>query len=320
MTKKIILILFLLSFLIQSWALELKGPVLVLGNDESKANESNYKIHEMFKIKDVLIRDNEIYVLEQGNAYVHRFDMKGNSKGKIGGMGAGPSEFYEPKNMAFVGENLWVVDYRNGRIQEFRDFEYVRPIKMKNPPMPSNIAVSGNNVFVSGTSVYPWQGLPVFDHQGNFKKAIKLNSKYLPNTKVTLWYIAELKILADNRLMVGYTNLPLVFLIDKDLGKIRDINLSEYYSKYETRGSSGAIFPSGYAITSFCSGPNDTILISVCDNKKRKCSKILQFSADLSKKTDEFNLGFHVWEMDYYPGEKLMVFLSKDEVLLYNVQ
>lgn len=303
-------------------ALELNGPILVIGPDEEKAEKSYYKVHDIFKVKDVLVWKDEIYILDRGTSYVHRFDMKGNSKGKIGGLGAGPSELYEPNSMSIVGNNLWVADFNNSRIQEFCDFKYKRTLKLKNPAMPYNIAVSGENVLITSRSIYPWQkSLPVFDYSGILKKKVDLNFRLLKSKKIPLWYGAKIISLPDDRILIGYIYIPIIILISNDLRSVKEVDLSDYYITHVSKSSSGVRFPGGYAATAFSSGPGNSILIAACQNKEKMCNRVLQFSNDLSRKIAEINTDFHIRGMFYFPEKQLIAFINGAyEVMFYEIQ
>jgi len=324
MRKLIALVLLSITITCYLGALKLKGPVLAIGPDEEKAEKNSYyKVHDIFKVKDILIHDEELYILDIANSCVFRFDMKGNLKGKVGSTGAGPSEFYEPNGMVFAGENLWVADFGNNRIQEFYDFKYKRSIILSNP-RPYNIAAVGDNVVITSTSIRPFhEELQVFDFSGNKKMTRKLDTRYFKKNQVGLWHMIKLAVLPDGRLLLGYKFLPLVMLFDKSLDNVKAIDLSDYYSKYETRekGGKGAVLPSGYAATAFSGGPDNSILVSVCNNEKRRCNRILQFSSDFSKKIDDIFIEGQIWGLKYFPEKNLLAVINGErEAVFYEVQ
>lgn len=327
--KKISVLALLLFVALHASAIIIEGPILVLGPDDAdtpRTSQKYYKSYNFFRARDVLISEDDlIYVLEKGNACITYFNMKGDLLGKIGGIGQGPSELYEPTGMAFVGSKLWVADFKNNRIQEFAKvegkLEYVKPIKPTKMNMPMHIAVVGENVVLASTSIHPLiKGITAYDINGKFKKQITIDPGLKTQKTMSLWAMAKIVDLNNDRLLVGYKYVPTAILIDKNLEDARKIDLSAYYSRFEDKRN-GVTFPAGYAATAFSGGPNNSVLIAACDNKKRSCHRILQFNHDLSRKIGNVDLDFHVWDMKYFPKKKLMVFISnEDEVVFYNAK
>ena len=65
--------------------------------------------------------DNSVYVIDQGNGRVVRFDRTGNLLAVWGSTGKGDGQFMEPTGLAVDGINnrVYVADPRNRRIQVF---------------------------------------------------------------------------------------------------------------------------------------------------------------------------------------------------------
>ncbi|MCP4216034.1 MAG: hypothetical protein GY765_15390 [bacterium] len=307
----------------------LGDPVLVLGAEElpGTTGKPYYKVHDLFRIKDMVISpDDKIYILASGSGSVSYYDMAGKCLGSIGRIGQGPEELYEPTNIEIVGRNLWVADFKNNRIQEFgissAGLVHKRTIKQTKINMPFHLAVAGDKVLMSSTSIHPLtKGIGVFDFNGKFQQLLKIDPKIKTQRTLALWSMAKIVGLNDNRVLVGYKNLPLVVLLDKELKNQRIVDLSDYYSKYEDKRDSGYTLPAGYSATAFSSGPDSSILIAACDNKKKNCNKILRFDSQLKNQIGTLNYHKHVWEMKYYPEKKLLIFLnSNDEIAVYNVK
>ncbi len=324
--KRVFVVLILLFCCNVANSMTFDKLILTLGSDDEKIHKDNYKVCDIFKPKDAVIYNNYIYVLDGNDCFIYYFDMQGNFKGKFGGMGGGPKELYSPENMEMVGEDLWVTDFNNNRIQIYHNHIHKRSIKfrdMSKLARPREIGELDGNIFISSVTISPKiTGITVLNEKGVFKRRIMVSSMLFPNTRFTPWFTAKLQVLSNKQLLVGYKYLPIIVLIDKDINKIRYVDMSEYYTKHESKDKvkNKFIVPSGYTATTFSSGPKNTILIAACNNSKRRCNRVMQFSSDLSKKINEIVTDYHIWDMEYYPKKDLIVLITGDrEVKFYEI-
>jgi hypothetical protein len=203
--KKILGIMVFLFIVGNINAFVLKKPVLAIGSNEELESKAYYKLYEIFKIKDVLLHNNEIYILENNDCCVYRFDMKGNFKGKFAGMGAGPKELYWPQRMEFVGDDLWVMDTRNARIQIYKsDGTHKKTLTYAELVMPSEIAIVDNSIFISSGKLYPRKrNLFIMNKQGEIKKRVNISYKLI-SKYMSLWHGAHIIALNNKQILLGY--------------------------------------------------------------------------------------------------------------------
>lgn len=91
------------------------GPVLVLGREKDDPHQAFYNPSTVRAD-----RWGNIYVVDQGNNRIVKFDKDGNFLEETGGIGQGPGEFLEPVDVVIDHEGrLFVADKGNLRIQIF---------------------------------------------------------------------------------------------------------------------------------------------------------------------------------------------------------
>lgn len=91
-----------------------------------------------------------------------------------GGKGAGPGRFRDPTGIAIAGEEVFVADARNGRIQVFgRDGVYRREFGGGEGPealgRPMNLAIAGDTLYVAD---YWHDRIAVFGLDGTFLRTV----------------------------------------------------------------------------------------------------------------------------------------------------
>jgi len=110
----------------------------------------------------------------------------------------------------------------------------------------------------------------------------------------------------------------LVCVADVNAKKYIVYDLSDYYNPYNAGKHNPKEPPEGYAVINGSKGPKGSIFLVICDQTKRCCSRLMQFSSDFKRKLSETKLGFCVRDIRYYPKKKKIIFVThEDEVRLY---
>ncbi len=263
--------------------------------------------------------DGTLYVLDSGQATIFKYDMNGWPLGKLGNPGQGPGEFFNPSSVAVVGPYLWVADFGNGRVQIFKDDIFLKTIKVQNPNMPKNLAISNGKVYVAAQSLVPEFGsMAVFNPSGTQHSEVALNATSQTNRRVaSLWNMFHLTPLSDDRLILGFRYDNVVSVMDHH-GKIVNEERMELYDHYENKVN-GRIFPAGYSAMAFSEGPEESILIAVCNQETRTCGKVYRFDGQLKNALQKWDLGGSVRFMKYERELGLLVTVRTAEVLVYAV-
>lgn len=311
--------LLLLNLCIEVFGLQVKGPILIIGaGDEDRSKlSSNYKVQDIFRISDVKIANGKIYVIEFSSCQLFVFDLKGNLLKKVGGVGGGKNEFYNPQYIESVDSDIWISDFGNSRIQVFSDKGNMKTIRNGYTVSPSSLAVSGQHVLMAPLSLAQ-RSIIVLDKSGNYKFSIPFQSKYVPKKALVFYFSERILPMPGNRVLIAFRYYPIVAIIESDLKTIKEYDLSDYYYAHMSKDGFSKP-PEDYAAMSFSNGPGNSILLAACSRTERKCSRVLQFSQDL-KKIGEWDPGFSLRHMSYYPAKNLLAVVNVDgEVLIYEI-
>jgi len=322
MKKISIYLIILLVLTVNLSSLQVKGPLLILGaGDEDEDNSklpSNYKIHDIFRVSDAQVVGDTIFVLERTSSLLFSFNMKGELLGKKGGIGGGWTDFYEPSSIEVVGQNLWIVDTNNVRIQEYNGLEYKKTIRIPKVPSPRSLAVSGECVLVARTSFAA--PIAVFDKKGNYKFPISFKSRYISKDETGLFHIGTLVTLPGNRILMGFKFYPIIAIIEPDLKTIHEYDMSAYYSLPKPISKNGVTYPNGHTSSAFAAGPGNTILIAACEKKDPKFHRVIQISTETGKKIGEWDTGIKFLRMHYNRAKNLLTVVNQEfEVMIYEI-
>jgi hypothetical protein len=312
--KKICL-LFLL-FGITVLAIDFSKPVLCLQSDYDK------KGFDFYKCKDVSL-DNEgnIYLLDNGNSRILKYDAKGNFLLSIGEVGKGPANFYDPDSMELVGDSIWVTDTRNNVIKIIKNDKIVEVFKINEMVLPRNICLVGNKIFISAGLHNPNdKSIAVFNKDMQLVKRISagISVKGIDNKVLSLWNRAKFCSSNDKKsLYVCFPFYPIIKQFNEDGELLSIYKMNKFYKFYMDNNYKA---PAGYGATAFSSGPSGTFFIAVCDNEKKICGKLIQLNSKLNKivATKEFN-NQHIWYINFFKKQnKFVIITSEDEVLFYD--
>ncbi len=111
MKKRIILVILIHALLNILHAVEAEKWQLVktIGDDRDD--------YTVFGLADAEIIDNkDIYILNAKANYVAHYDWEGNFKRRIGQRGQGPGDFSFPDSLAYLGNQLYILDKGNRRV------------------------------------------------------------------------------------------------------------------------------------------------------------------------------------------------------------
>jgi len=263
-----------------------------------------------------------LYVLDSGLSVVYSFDFNGNHLATLGGPGQGPGELHKPSVLVWADPYLWVSDYGNGRLQIFEDDRYVATIKPQGMSMPKNLARAGNKIFVAGATIGEGHGrISVYTPEGRYLEDLPWATTRNADKGKTrsLWNRISLSPLSGGRLLVGYHFDSGVSFLDLTGDTLLDRDLRDTYPVYERKTQAG-VFPDGYSAMSFAEGPDETLLVTICDNDSRTCSTILRFDREVRRVIQRLEMGFTVKFMKYYEDLDMLALTNKNaEVLVYGI-
>ncbi len=287
-------------------------PSLIIGIDEDRASEKNYIYYDFFMVRNALIGpDNLIYALDFKANTIYKFDLKGNFVGKYARTGQGPGELNKATEFDFVGEELWVANARNGRIEVFDKTGKDSSFRIEGMELPFSVASSGFFTIVMGGS---FGNINIMDKNKKVVGEMKVENPMKFKRHKSLWSNGVAKNLHKSLFLGIFNYVPLVCTFDVKTREHKVYDLSEYYSIYEANNiSKSKGLPYGLAAINGCAGPDNTIFIVACDKKERCCGRLMQFSADFKKKLKETKLGFCVRDIRYYPKRKIMLFVTGEE-------
>jgi hypothetical protein len=250
--------------------------------------------------------DNKILVFSPSGDLIENIQVLPGIKGSLN----------DPRSIAYLGGRLWIADHGNSRIL-IRDGTGVESIH--DEAGPALIASYGDRVFVTGLSLHETNdAIRIFDMKGRIERIIKCDVDFFDErgAAASIWSKASIVPLSEDRIFIGFIYENKVCIISDEGQVVHARSMDPFYRKYETQGEP-PIFPAGYAVTSFSSGPNDTIIVSACDNEERKCGRILQFDNEVNKLLGQYETRSHVWGMEFFPNEKFFVILYNNGFGVY---
>jgi hypothetical protein len=231
--------------------------------------------------------------------------------GKYARTGQGPGELNKATEFDFVGEELWVANARNGRIEVFDKTGKDSSFRIEGMELPFSVASSGFFTIVMGGS---FGNINIMDKNKKVVGEMKVENPMKFKRHKSLWSNGVAKNLHKSLFLGIFNYVPLVCTFDVKTREHKVYDLSEYYSIYEANNiSKSKGLPYGLAAINGCAGPDNTIFIVACDKKERCCGRLMQFSADFKKKLKETKLGFCVRDIRYYPKRKIMLFVTGEE-------
>jgi hypothetical protein len=275
------------------------------------------------KLSAITLEDSGfIWVVDRDANSIFQFDFDGNVVVKLGRKGQGPGEFYAPTDIEKVGEEIWVADHRNGRIQILEKGKHKKTIKLDNPVSPKSILTLGDFVFVGGFYYLDKvSNIAKLDRQGNTVELIdSINVPESPHKRTAgLWRIFELISISDH-LLLGFNFDSLVVKVTSS-GETRLVKEMDDF--YEASESLGGPFkaPGHLLVSSFATGPEDTILMAICDHEagKNNCSIIYQFDSNLRRIMNRWDIGESVRAMDYHREKGLLGIVTAEAILIYKL-
>ncbi len=253
------------------------------------------------------------FVLQSNKRTVAKYDMQGHLLSEFGKPGKGMSK---PTAIVLNKAGVWVADAGTGQLHHFQYDAYIKSISLESVKFPQNLAVIKDLIFCSGHGIQREEGgILVLDKNGN--KISMLSPEIdLDKGKDRLWGRVCFAPLQDDRLLVGYLYDNQAFVLDRQGEIVAGLDMSSYYDKYEMV-EKGRVYPSGYAATSFCEGPGNSILVATCDNTKRTCGLLYQFDADLTRKLCQKQLDYHIWKMRFFREQGLLAVVKQGSEILF---
>lgn len=289
----------------------------------TSADESNRNFPLLQNPCAVALNDQgQIYVLDRGAMVIHKYSLEKKFLKTIGRMGQGPGEFFQPQTLIVSGSYLWVSDYGNGRIQIFKDDKYLKTLRVEKTRAPKNLVTIDNKVYVTGPSIDQHYGpLSVFSHNGDYQNELP----WFPNRNKSrgktapLWNRITVEPFGEKKLLIGYLFDNAISIIDIHGQLIREVKMTTFYGIHETKRGDD-VMPAGYSAMSFSAGPENSVLITICNQEERQCATIYRFNEKLNRLIGKMDLHASVNFMRYYDQYKMLVTTNKHaEVVIYAV-
>lgn len=222
----------------------------------------------------LLIANDAIYVVEQGNHRVLKLDLNGNLIEKYGNRGSGNYQFDSPTDIASsTGLKIFISDPGNNRIQVFdKRWQYLSSIK-------------ANNQFESGSEITPSHlGVNKFGEVIFYNETTKVLGKYNEDGA----YLDQIPIPSDIKDVSGLqVSDSKIFILDKKSELIHRLSENGFYESFYEAKRTGSFF---YRKNEIFGVKNDAI------EKQGALTKKLIFS--LEKKSEVNDL--YVDESKFY--------------------
>jgi outer membrane protein assembly factor BamB len=121
-----------------------------------------------------------IYVTDNMDYSMKKFDDQGNLLKKTGQKGQGPGEFLAPRYLGISKEFLYVTDQFKPEIQVFdKNLNYSRSVPISMPVSDLKV-LSDDEVAVSTISMAKTGRIFIFDSKGNIKRELQYSDKKSP--------------------------------------------------------------------------------------------------------------------------------------------
>jgi len=270
----------------------------------------------------VLNKKGHLYILDKGLSSIYKVSMEGEFLLTIGRQGQGPGELFRPNDLALIGNKLWVADSRNGRIQVFEDDRFLESIKLRGIRSPSNLAVVGDEVFISGASLTPHHGpITVLSDKGEVLRELSWfpdDHTYKGNT-VGLWTSLRMRPMRD-RLLLGFTFDNLITVLDDTGTTVANRRMDGLYEAYSVKRGSD-LMPAGFSAMAFGEGPDQTVLVATCDLDNRRCGTLIRLSPGLDEVIQRWDFGSSIRYIACLTDYEMLILINLDaEVRIYGYQ
>lgn len=290
------------------------------GKAEKLLSIKSDDINGLYKVRDIALMDNRVYLLDSGNGRVVIFSDKGKMLGSFADIGEEAGKLYRPSTMCFTNSGeLWIADTDNGRISVFRNKKFMRTVQVGKIDSPSDLIQLGNYFIVSNTTLKKSSKLiAVLDSKGKHCKYIKGEISVSPGVD-NFWNDSALVKLSDKDFIIGFRNYNVLKKISID-NNIKTIPMDRFYPHHKKFVKKGIVIPDGYCSTDFCKGPDNTVLIVTCNHKLRRCRKVIEFDYRNMKviKETELKSKSSIRRLRYYEDRKILaVVFGNDHIELY---
>ena len=150
------------------------GDVVIMSKKGVRLHSISKSKHGFENICGVAVdKEDNIYVSDSGNHCIYKFNQRGKLQKKFGEEGSGPGEFLFPRGIAIAGNQVFVCDRYNHRIQVLTtNLELVTQItgsvgsSDESLKQPESIAVDGGGML--HISEFGTHRIQVFTRDGQF--------------------------------------------------------------------------------------------------------------------------------------------------------
>ncbi len=314
----IVLLLIAGDYLFSS--LDPKNPLLII--DEESTKFPNHLFFEWIKtpLEGKLADDGSILFTEYQGGVV-RIDRQSGRATKFDKLGQGPGELNFPNSIALVEDQVWVVSLFNSRIEILdRELKQAQTFSEKLAVKPSAIAVNGSGVIaVKGGITGKLESEILFINQnGKILNWIKVEIPKKFENYMSLWHNFFLRSLGKDKFMLVFKYLPLVIVIDINQQRVNTYYIDKYIKAFDVFKESPNAPPPGFGVVDASQGPDNTILLAVCQPlPKRVCNILVQLNEDCSKKFQEFEFDLHIRALDYNIKRRELLVILYEKAVVY---
>ena len=127
---------------------------------------------------DVEVYNNSLFVSDNGNDRIQKFDLQGNFIASFGGTGSGATQLDYPGQIAINSTTVMVADYTNHRIQMYdHNGAHIGSFGSNVLVSPWGIATDNKHIYVSDYLPF---NIKMFDMSGNLVKNITMKMSVYP--------------------------------------------------------------------------------------------------------------------------------------------
>ena len=158
---------------------------------------------------------NNIYILNNKDAKVKKFDKSGNYIGSFCNLGQGPGEATDPENMIILNDTIMVIDDEAARIIKFStDGDYINQSKLATAQIPMSLTPVGENNFIGfilgdekrDNNYYVNISLILLDLELNIIKTIQTHETKLDPANLNIHDMINPFAIGNNEIFVANTS------------------------------------------------------------------------------------------------------------------
>ncbi len=302
-------------------AIDFKKPLLIF--DEKGKNTSEHIFFEWTArpTDGAIADDGSIWLLETFNNRLIKIDRQTGKILTFNKSGQGPGELNYPTSFAFVKDKIWISNVFNNRIEILdNNLQHAKPHPDKLALSPAAIAVNETGIIaIMGNIRGKAETEIIFLNEPG--KTLNWISVEIPEKFrkfMRLWHNAILRSYGKDKFMLVFNYLPLIMILDINKQSIKNFFIDNFVKAFDVNKEKPDMPPAGFLIINASQGPEESILLSVCQQlPERLCNSLLQLNSDCSKKLLEFTFDFPVNILNYNRKRKELLITSSEKGLVF---